>query len=105
MRMELNDIKQKLDALNNKRVVIVRPFFGTQSDSWAGTLVKLDYADKFQFSAFNYSVIFESSDVDLIDDDIIRLKGPYMYVLSLQNSKTKQNDDYTKKAHVTSDSW
>lgn len=77
--------------LNNRRgavVMVVRPGFGTQSDSWIGTLTVThrECPMIFQVQSDVNATIFRSDDVTSIEpyrnaetDCIIRLKGPLDY--------------------------
>lgn len=93
--MNSEQIEHKLmQIINSKRVDVVRPFFGTQSDSWSGTL-RLDGAiDVYPIYFYFYpmaggsSIRFTAEDVLRIDDPpqhakfsdgTIRLKGPQHY--------------------------
>jgi hypothetical protein len=67
-------------------VILVRPFFGTQSDSWMGRLTAFNSAYPIQFQLKHQSgnILFTVEDVVKIESNttptIIRLKGPNHYV-------------------------
>lgn len=81
-------LEHELHLLNGKTVSIVRPGYGTQSDSWVGVLnsVTETYPVRFHFVSNGQSIVFEVEDVVRIDPPvdldmtpIIRLKGPQDY--------------------------
>ena len=75
----------ELSQLHGKRVSIVRPYYGTQSDSWSGDLYVMhgDYPYKFQFHS-SINILFTAEDVSKVEvripTPIIRLKGPQYYI-------------------------
>lgn len=90
-------IEHQLNQLNGKFVNVVRPFFGKQSDSWAGMIQTVNndkYPLLFQFvsSAADMAIIFITDDVVKIDYPshtevsvpVIRLKGPQDYCIISQ---------------------
>jgi len=85
--------------LNNRKgaiVMVVRPGYGTQSDSWVGTLTvtHADFPMIFQVACANDSMcmIFRADDVTNVEPTnkytclIIRLKGPLDYLNKLVNA-------------------
>lgn len=83
-------LEHELCLLHGKTVMLVRPFFGTQSDSWVGEIFadSEHYPVTFQVKSASQSksTIFTVADVSKIEipkDDsvkiIIRLKGPLDY--------------------------
>lgn len=82
-------LEHELHLLNEKVVSVVRPFFGTQSDCWSGTIRSLteSYPIRFHFTSACQQIIFEVDDVIRIDPPqnpndersvpTIRLKGPH----------------------------
>jgi hypothetical protein len=87
------NVEQLEHELNNRKgaiVTVVRPGFGTQSDSWVGTLTvtHADYPMIFQVACVNDSLcmIFRGDDITSVDTTnkytclIIRLKGPLDYL-------------------------
>ena len=80
-------IESELVSLNNKIVVVVRPFYGSQSDSFVGQLSVLNgYPIRFHFSQTGKAILFTIDDVIKLEppidnetEKIIRLKGPYDY--------------------------
>ena len=81
-------MEHELSKLDGRNVCIVRPFFGTQSDSWTGRLTVLihRYPLEFHFGFGAGAILFTAEDVveiDNQDDDdnpiVIRLKGPLGY--------------------------
>jgi hypothetical protein len=87
-------IEHNLHQLNGKRVVVIRPSFGSQSDSWNGELDELnnvgtEFPLRFQFRDGSFAMLFKASDVKKIEthstvNAVIRLKGPYDYKEQLQ---------------------
>jgi glutamine amidotransferase PdxT len=82
----------ELKQLHGKRVTVVRPYYGTQSDSWAGELYLAgvgDYPLKFQFVS-SISILFKADDVVNVETNtpipIIRLKGPQHYIQHPQDA-------------------
>lgn len=82
-------IEHQLHQLNGSAVALVRPNYGTQSDSWTGFLTTVEaneYPYRFQFQFAGGAIIFTSDDVVKIDPPqtldckpVIRLKGPQDY--------------------------
>lgn len=84
-------LETKLELFNGKPVILVRPSFGSQSDSWVGDLLLYDtttYPVKFQVAANGMASIFTSEDIKstkLLDYEVdtprmvITLKGPKDY--------------------------
>ena len=82
-------LENKLDLMQGTNVIIVRPVFGTQSDSYCGqisTAGKLVDMLKFQVQCVGICILFTAMDVsatELVNDGkislIIRLKGPNDY--------------------------
>jgi hypothetical protein len=84
-------LEHELHLLNEKVVSVVRPFYGTQSDHWSGTIRSLtdSYPIRFHFVSASQQIIFEVEDVVRIDPPknvndersvpTIRLKGPNDY--------------------------
>lgn len=92
--MENNEqMESELVSLNNKIVVIVRPGFGSQSDSFVGELIILNgYPIRFHFRQEGKAILFTIEDVIKLEDPLdnqtkktIRLKGPYDYREAYQN--------------------
>ena len=87
-------MESELVSLNGKIVVVVRPFYGSQSDSFVGQLSVLDgYPIRFHFSQTGKAILFTIDDVVKLDksidnqtERIIRLKGPHDYAESYQRS-------------------
>jgi len=89
--MNVEILEFELSKLNGKPVVVIRPNFGTQSDSFRGTLRVGNnaYPMTFEVSFDSQSTIFKATDVVKIDNSptdfntpavkIIRLKGPHDY--------------------------
>ena len=86
--MNIEQIEAELSSLNTKNVIIVRPNFGKQSDSWQGILFVYTEPTHIKFemvcSSGGFSMIFEADDVIKIElnksEKIIRLKGPQDYI-------------------------
>lgn len=84
-------LEHELNELHGDGVCVVRPGFGTQSDSWTGLLNTIHgvYPLKFQFTVQNFAMLFTVEDVVKIEYrnlllPIIRLKGPKDYVNQTQ---------------------
>ena len=93
--MNPEQIEHELTLLHDKIVVVVRPGYGTQSDSWGGQLTVLNgnYPPKFHFAAAGMAILFTADDVTTLDngvdgkvDRIIRLKGPHDYAETYQEA-------------------
>ncbi len=92
--MNVEQIEHELALLNRKEVTVVRPFFGTQSDSWFGLLTIVpdnNYPMKFEFVKPTSSTVFTAEDVVSVEfsnsqrkQNIIRLKGPAEYASKLR---------------------
>lgn len=78
--------------MNNKLVILVRPGFGEQSDSFVGIINAInnnEYPIKFHFAIHNHAILFTADDVIKLEEPvesigenvekIIRLKGPHDY--------------------------
>lgn len=88
-------IEHLLVELDGKSVEVVRPMYGTQSDSWRGFLTVYDTTEfpiKFHLQHGGGCIIFTSDDVKFVGagplgehsvSGIIRLKGPQNYVAPL----------------------
>ncbi len=94
MNEMLQKLDDKLELMNGKTVTLVRPSFGTQSDSWVGDLLLYDtttFPVKFQVAANGMATIFTVEDVastKLLEVEnpatncprlVITLKGPKDY--------------------------
>ena len=90
-------MEYELSQLNGKKVVIIRPGYGTQSDSWGGSLVVLgdEYPPQFHFAGIGMAILFSVDDVHKLDEPakelkevskIIRLKGPHDYEATYQET-------------------
>jgi len=86
--MNIEILEHELAQLHDKTVIIVRPGYGDQSDSWQGILTSLVdfYPIKFHLESIGHSMIFTTNDVFRLDppttsdtQKIIRLKGPLNY--------------------------
>ena len=93
--MNPEQLEHELTLLHNKIVVVVRPGYGTQSDSWGGMLTVLngDYPPKFHFAGTGMAIFFTVDDVSKLDppvdnrtEKIIRLKGPHDYAQAYQEA-------------------
>lgn len=84
--MSNEKLEHELHLLSGKQVTVVRPGFGTQSDSWGGIInsVTEDWPIKFLFVSIGNQIIFRVEDVVKIEFsggmNVIRLKGPHDYV-------------------------
>ena len=90
--MSTEYVEAELVSLNSKIVVVVRPSYGQQSDSWNGMLqvVKTEPI-RFHFISVGQTMLFTAEDVMKLDppvdektEKIIRLKGPYDYAQTYQ---------------------
>lgn len=78
-------LEHNLHLLSGKQVTVVRPGFGTQSDSCGGIINSLteDWPIKFHFvSTAGNQILFQVEDVLRIEPaefPVIRLKGPQDY--------------------------
>jgi len=81
-------LEAELSKLNGKVVYVVRPMFGSQSDSYMGTLwvQNKKYPLQFLVNAASLVMLFTTDDVSTIEppkndgySKIIRLKGPHNY--------------------------
>lgn len=86
--MNSEQLEHVLNGRVGAVVMIVRPGYGTQSDSWVGTLTvtRKDFPMIFQIQSERGATIFRSDDVINVEpsrsaeaDCIIRLKGPIDY--------------------------
>jgi hypothetical protein len=87
-------IEHELNQLNGQAVVVVRPGFGTQSDSWTGVLETQGnaYPLQFCFRSAGQSIVFTAEDVTKVEQTasgrvlagttiaVVRLKGPQQYM-------------------------
>jgi hypothetical protein len=93
-------IEHELAQLHGRIVVLVRPGYGQQSDSWTGGIqvISCCYPTRFHFvSNGGQATLFTADDVASIDtpiDDgvkeiakIIRLKGPNDYKEAYQTAR------------------
>ena len=86
-------MESELVSLNNEIVVVVRPFYGSQSDSFVGHLSVLDgYPIRFHFRQEGKAILFTVEDVVKLEDPLdnqtkktVRLKGPHDYREFYQN--------------------
>jgi hypothetical protein len=73
----LEMLDAKLELMNGKPVILVRPLFGTQSDSFVGDLLLYDtttYPVKFQVAANGMATIFTSDDIK--STRLLEVKNP-----------------------------
>jgi hypothetical protein len=73
----LEMLETKLELFNGKPVILVRPLFGTQSDSWVGDLLLYDtttYPVKFQVAANGMASIFTAEDIK--STELLEVKNP-----------------------------
>ena len=81
-------IEHELHQLDGTSVVIVRPGYGTQSDSWIGVIKSLtsSYPIQFHFKTpSDHQIIFYAEDVSKVEQPtfepaVVRLKGPRDYI-------------------------
>ena len=86
-------LEHNLHLLSGKQVTVVRPGFGTQSDSWSGIINSQteDWPIKFLFATGSIIILFQVDDVMRIDpakEPVIRLKGPVDYAPRIGNTAT-----------------
>jgi glutamine amidotransferase PdxT len=74
-------LEHNLHLLSGKQVTVVRPGFGTQSDSWSGIINSQteDWPIKFYFVSTSIQILFQVEDVFSLAGSVIRLKGPADY--------------------------
>ena len=75
-------LEEQLISKRGQLVTVVRPFFGSQSESFHSSLDVIEKSDGnlFHLSTDGPSIIFKFSDVKSIEkDNVIRLKGPMDY--------------------------
>lgn len=89
--MNIEQIEHFIVESNNKRVIVVQPGFGNQSDSFEGivnTLGNIEHSIGFQLTAISgggWAKLFTATDVKTIETAtessvmVIRLKGPHDY--------------------------
>jgi hypothetical protein len=86
--VNVEHIEAELASLNGKMVAVVRPGYGTQSDSWNGQLQTIKSLNPlhFHFISVGQTMLFTADDVSKLDpsidermEKIIRLKGPHDY--------------------------
>ena len=80
----MEELENQLCLAHGKDVIIVRPFFGTQSDSWAAylTVRTTEYPITFEFVTAGRASTFTVNDVKSVEERnklIITLKGPKDY--------------------------
>jgi len=81
-------LEQELIKLNGQLVTVVRPFFGSQSESFRAPLEVMERADGFWFhlSMENSTMIFKFNDIRFVEGEptkyIIYLKEPTDYEVS-----------------------
>ena len=86
-------ISDNLRSLDGQLVTVVRPFFGTQSDSFMGELEWVKLMGLYQLVLNDHSMIFKLEDVVSVEmthhkenghegfsQAVIRLKGPKDYI-------------------------
>lgn len=87
--MNVERLEHELNTRRGAVVMVVRPGFGTQSDSWVGTLTVThrDFPMIFQVKSEGMTMIFRGEDVTSVEpsrdaeaDCIVRLKGPNDYM-------------------------
>ena len=87
--MNVEILEHELNLRNGAAVMIVRPGFGTSSDSWEGilTVTHRDFPMIFQVKAPRGATIFRGDDVVSVENTLvnqpsilIRLKGPMDYL-------------------------
>jgi glutamine amidotransferase PdxT len=83
-------LEHNLHLLSGKQVTVVRPGFGTQSDSWSGIINSQteDWPIKFYFVSTGIQILFQVEDVLRLDGAVIRLKGPADYAPRIGNTAT-----------------
>ena len=79
-------LEHNLHLLSGKQVIVVRPGFGTQSDSFDGIINSQteNWPIKFYFVSTGIQILFQVEDVLKIEPhtepSVIRLKGPMDYL-------------------------
>lgn len=94
--MNAEQIEYELTASQGAMVTVVRPGYGTQSDSWPGRLsvVTDNYPSRFQVSNECWAMLFYVGDVSSFSRKLRPLKdgGEYEVIIRL-----KGPDDYRQK--------
>jgi len=94
--MNPEQVEHELNNRKSAEVMVVRPGFGTQSDSWVGilTVTHCGFPMIFQVQSERGATIFRSDDVASVNEIrvaggklqfIIRLKGPSDYIGKVAN--------------------
>ena len=87
--MNVEQLEHELNHRKGAIVMVVRPGYGTQSESWVGTLTitNRDYPMIFQVHSERGATIFRGDDVISVEpsrsaeaDCVVRLKGPNDYM-------------------------
>jgi hypothetical protein len=89
--VNVEQLEHELNLRMGAAVMVVRPGYGTQSESWEGilTVTHRDYPMIFQVQAPRGADIFQGNDVTAVEDIddhnggpklLIRLKGPMNYL-------------------------
>jgi hypothetical protein len=90
--MNPEQVEHELNNRKGAMAMVVRPYFGTQSDSWIGvlTVTHRDFPMIFQVKGDAMTTIFRADDVVNIEparnadaDFILRLKGPLDFLPKL----------------------
>jgi len=69
-------MREQLKSLDGQLVTVVRPFFGSQSDSFMGEFEVVELMGIYQLILNDHSMIFKLGDVESVVRTVIRLKGP-----------------------------
>lgn len=80
----MEELEQKLCLNHGKKTILIRPGYGTQSESLVGTLEVFTetYPIRFGVASLTHNVLFTVNDVTSLDENsdlIITLKGPKDY--------------------------
>ena len=95
--MNAEQLEHELNIRKDAGVMVVRPGYGTQSESWEGilTVTHRDFPMIFQIQSPRGATIFRADDVEKIEEKriggnewqfIIRLKGPNDYMRQTVNA-------------------
>ena len=83
----MEELENILCLNHGKEVIVVRPYFGNQSDSYAAylTVRTSEFPITFEFTSVGRSTIFQITDVKSVEERnklIITLKGPKDYSIA-----------------------
>jgi hypothetical protein len=85
-QMDKEVMEHELVLMAGNVITVVRPYFGTQSDSWIGELmVHSEYPIKFEMRSPTHSLLFTIEDVASFQDTSnLSIRVPYKAIIRLQ---------------------